>query len=137
MRILFVGLVLLAACKEEPTIVIKFEPADLSGHTDGGRKPPDMARPADLAVATAPGPACKVAADCVAVPKDCCDCNHGGALMVTDKKSAAAKKSCKDTVCTAMMSNDPSCGMHADCVAGHCALVAGEAPKTDGKKKQK
>jgi hypothetical protein len=135
---IFAGLVLLAACKEEPTIVIKFEPADMYGRGDGGRKLADMAAPRDLAVAVVPGPACKVAADCAAVPKECCDCNHGGALVVGDKKmAAAAKKSCKDTVCTAMMSNDPSCGMHADCVAGHCALVAGEAPKADGKKKQK
>src|SRR5262245_31407577 len=72
-----------AGCREEPTIVIKFEPTDLGG------KPPEMAkRPADLAqsapdLAVAqkePPPGkkkareCKVTADCVVEPLDCCDC---------------------------------------------------------------
>ncbi|HEX8950509.1 MAG TPA: hypothetical protein VF945_01630, partial [Polyangia bacterium] len=68
--------VLTTACREEPTIVIKFEPNDLAT----AAKAADMSAPpkaADLAVAAAPvekkkGKAaeCKVAADCVVEPLD-------------------------------------------------------------------
>jgi hypothetical protein len=126
-----------AACREEPTIVIKFEPNDL------GARPPEMAkRPADLAqpapdLATAqkePPPGkkkaaeCKVAADCVVEPLDCCDCANGGKQHAIAKKLAAASKArrdqrCKHTMCTMMLSTDPSCGQRADCVDGACVMV--------------
>jgi hypothetical protein len=141
----FVPFVMLAivvgACKQEPTIVIKFEPNDLSGPaglagkstaapaTDGGgggvvhAAPP--AKPADAE--------CKTAADCAAVDEDCCNCSSGGkrVVMAVQKAlahSTALAKRCKGTVCTAMMSNDPSCTKVADCVEGKCALVEPKAP---------
>ncbi len=124
-------------CREEPTIVIKFEPNDLAG----AARPADMsspaAKPADLAtVAAAPvekkkgkAPECKVAADCVVEPLDCCDCANGGKQHAIAKKAAAAAKAaraerCKTKMCTMMLSTDPSCGQRADCVDGQCVMVA-------------
>jgi hypothetical protein len=135
----------IAGCREEPTIVIKFEPNDLSGTTHAApAKPVDLGTAAtaapvkavDLGVA-AKTPAkgkpaataeCKVAADCVVVPLDCCDCANGGKQHAIAKKQAAAAKTaraekCKTTVCTMMLSTDPSCGQRADCVDGACVMV--------------
>ncbi|HXU71326.1 MAG TPA: hypothetical protein VN947_18465 [Polyangia bacterium] len=128
--------VFLFGCREEPTIVIKFEPNDLSGATV-------TARPADMATAPKPAPAdmtvvakkkkgaapeCKVAADCVVEPIECCDCANGGKQEAVTKKAAAASKKaraeqCKTKMCTMMLSTDPTCGMRADCVEGACTLV--------------
>ena len=129
-----------AGCREEPTIVIKFEPNDLAA------KPTvtDLARAAatDLAAARATevvaakhsGPAarsknaeCKVAADCALEPTECCDCANGGKQHAVSRKEAAASKAahadkCKHAVCTMMLSTDPSCGERADCVDGACVL---------------
>ncbi len=124
---------LVAGCRQEPTIVIKFEPNDLAG----AARPADMstaAKPADLAVAAtaekkkSKTPECKVAADCVIEPLDCCDCANGGKQHAIAKKQAAASKAaraerCKSTVCTMMLSTDPSCGQRAACVDGACVLV--------------
>lgn len=134
-----------AGCREEPTIVIKFEPNDLSGKaTSSATRPADLGAPAatapaDLAVpakaaATSPkqtkGKAaeCKAAADCVLVPLDCCDCANGGKQHAIAKKHAAADKAsraerCKTTACTMMLSTDPSCGQRPDCVDGACVMV--------------
>jgi hypothetical protein len=128
----FCGLV---GCREEPTIVIKFEPNDLAGTA----KPRDLATAPDLATAAvekkAPpekkkgAPAeCKAAADCVLEPLDCCDCANGGKQHAISKKVAAATKAaraekCKSTMCTMMLSTDPSCGQRADCVDGQCVMV--------------
>jgi hypothetical protein len=136
-----------AGCREEPTIVIKFEPNDMSGgkRADLGTvataaaKPADLgAAPADLAVAAKKGPAgktqkgaaaeCKVAADCVIEPIECCDCANGGKQHVVTKKVAVATRAaraakCKTAVCTMMLSTDPSCGQRADCVDGACVMV--------------
>jgi len=124
-------------CREEPTIVIKFEPNDLAG----AAKPADLGaapKPADLAVVAvekkkpkAAGTAaeCKVAADCVVEPVDCCDCANGGKQHAVAKKVAAAEKTaraarCKSAMCTMMLSTDPSCGQRADCVDGACVMAA-------------
>jgi hypothetical protein len=143
------ALAFLVGCREEPTIVIKFEPNDMSGGkradlgslgTGAAAKPADLAvAPADLAVAAKKGPAgktqkggaaaeCKVAADCVIEPVECCDCANGGKQHVVTKKVAAATKAaraakCKTAVCTMMLSTDPSCGQRADCVDGACVMV--------------
>jgi hypothetical protein len=127
-------------CREEPTIVIKFETNDLAGVAVA--KPADMttaaAKPADLAVAAVEkkkkkekgkAPECKVAADCVVEPLDCCDCANGGKQHAIAKKAAAAGKAarverCKAKMCTMMLSTDPSCGQRADCVDGACVLAA-------------
>lgn len=132
-------------CREEPTIVIKFEPNDLAGVA---AKPADLgaaAKPADLGVAAKPadlaGPPaaekkkkskaaeCKAAADCVLEPIDCCDCANGGKQHAIAKKAAAAARTaraerCKGKMCTMMLSTDPSCGQRADCVDGECVMAA-------------
>lgn len=129
-----VVLALLAfGCREEPTIVIKFQPNDLAA----AKKPADMSPtppPADLAVATVEkkkghAAECKVAADCVVEPVDCCDCANGGKQHAISKKAAAAAKAarterCKTAMCTMMLSTDPSCGQRADCVDGACVMAA-------------
>jgi hypothetical protein len=128
----------LAACHEEPTIVIKFEPNDLAG---AAARPVDLGAPAaaravaDLAVAAAdksahkkPALECKKAADCVVVPAECCDCANGGKQHAIAKKELAEAKTaraerCKGKMCTMMMSTDPSCGQRPDCVDGACVMV--------------
>lgn len=128
----------IVGCREEPTIVIKFEPNDLAGVTVVA-KPADMTVVADLAVAAKKAPVvekkkgaaaeCKVAADCVVEPVDCCDCANGGKQHAVAKKAAAAAKAarverCKGKMCTMMLSTDPSCGQRADCVDGACVMAA-------------
>jgi hypothetical protein len=136
---------LLFGCREEPTIVIKFEPNDLAGTV--AAKPIDMTAPAAAAkaadlgvVAKAPDKAgkkgdgkkaaaeCKVAADCAIEPTDCCDCANGGKQHAIAKKALAASKAaradkCKGQLCTMMLSTDPSCGQRADCVDGACVMT--------------
>src|SRR4051812_2587343 len=124
-------------CREEPTIVIKFEPNDMTGHAV-------VTKPADLATAPTPPdmaaaavgkkkppakPECKTAADCVVEPLDCCDCANGGKQHAVAKKVAAASKAaraekCKGKMCTMMLSTDPSCGERAACVDGACVMGA-------------
>ncbi|MCA1665611.1 MAG: hypothetical protein LC659_15310, partial [Myxococcales bacterium] len=72
---------------------------------------------------------CKVAADCVIEPVDCCDCANGGKQHAIAKKAAAAAKAaragrCKGKMCTMMLSTDPSCGQRAQCVEGACVMAA-------------
>ena len=136
---------LVVGCREEPTIVIKFEPNDLGGKSAVAAKVADMAEaakpaaPADLAVAAKVPPGakkgaaaeCKVAADCVVAPLECCDCANGGKQHAIAKKTAAAAKAahdakCKAQMCTMMLSTDPSCGMKADCVDGACVMAKKE-----------
>jgi len=126
---------LLMACREEPTIVIKFEPADMSGAQ--AAKAPDLgaAKAPDLGAARTPdgGAAkkiaeCKTAADCAVEPDGCCDCANGGKQRAIAKARAAASKQerakhCADTMCTMMLSTDPTCGMRADCVSGACVMI--------------
>jgi hypothetical protein len=128
----------LVGCREEPTIVIKFEPNDLAGTA----KPRDLATTssgADLGAAAVEKKAppekkkgaaaeCKAAADCVLEPLDCCDCANGGKQHAIAKKAAAASKAaraekCKAQMCTMMLSTDPSCGQRADCVDGQCVML--------------
>jgi hypothetical protein len=142
MTFLFVLCVGVLGCREEPAIVIKFEPNDLAQApkaattvTDGGLAAAKPA-PADAAAKPAEptpakkGPAeCKTAADCVVEPAECCDCANGGKQHAIPKAHAAAskaerKKRCKDTMCTMMLSTDPTCGQRADCVAGSCVMAA-------------
>jgi hypothetical protein len=133
----------IAGCREEPTIVIKFEPNDMSGAKAAATKPADLATAAapakapDLGTVTATKPPaktkgaaaeCKVAADCVVLPLECCDCANGGKQHAIPKKQAAAAKAaraekCKAAVCTMMLSTDPSCGQRPDCVDGACVMV--------------
>jgi hypothetical protein len=126
-------------CREEPTIVIRFEPSDMtpaatrvaarsdaggaiSLGTDGGVRAigaaPKRAAPAE----------CHAAADCVVEPEECCDCANGGKQHAIPKANAAASKTartkrCKGVFCTLMLSTDPTCGMRADCVDGRCVMT--------------
>ena len=133
----------LFGCKEEPTIVIKFEPNDLAGPAKPAADMTPLAavaKPADLGVAAATkGPAkksegkkvageCKAAADCTLEPEECCDCANGGKQHAIAKPRAAAAKAaradkCRTRMCTMMLSTDPSCGQRADCVDGACVMV--------------
>ena len=81
---------------------------------------------------------CKTDKDCVAVADDCCPCSQGGKARAIPKKQKDAhekdrKKRCADTVCTEMMSTDPSCSQEPFCGAGICELgePANAAPKAD------
>lgn len=72
---------------------------------------------------------CKVDRDCVLVVDDCCPCNQGGKQRAIPKKDKATyekdrKKRCAGTVCTEMMSDDPSCTQVPFCGAGICELGA-------------
>ena len=146
--------VAVVGCKEEPTIVIKFEPNDLGTTKPADLLPPlvprDAARPADLATVAAKGdegkggkPAaggeCKVAADCVVEPVDCCNCNSGGSQHAIAKSKAAASAAkraskCGHTMCPMFVSHDKSCSMEPACVDGACVLTAatgaGKKPAT-------
>jgi hypothetical protein len=132
-------LLVLGGCHEEPPIVIKFEPADLTASGTPKAAPHDLAPPAappDLsppkaAKAEPPKPAkaeCKTKADCVVEPADCCDCANGGKQHAIAKLAAKASKAerdkrCKGTFCTQVFSTDPTCGKAADCKEGQCVLV--------------
>jgi hypothetical protein len=74
---------------------------------------------------------CKTDADCVAVPEDCCPCSEGGKQRALPKKERAAydkdrKKRCAGTMCTEVMSQDPSCSQRVFCGAGICELVSAD-----------
>jgi hypothetical protein len=127
----------LPACREEPTIVIKFEPNDLSGGrpADFAAAPRTETHSPDLGVtkgvatkAVAKTAECKAASDCLLEPVDCCDCANGGQQHAVTRKLAAAAKTaraekCKRVACTMMLSTDPSCGQRADCVKGACVMA--------------
>lgn len=120
-----------SGCHEEPTIVIRFEPsdADVKMHVVTPSPTPSPTPTPSPVVTSKPGKKeCKVAADCVVLPEDCCDCANGGKQHAIAKSKLAAAKAdraahCKHTMCTMMISTDPTCGMRADCVAGQCGMV--------------
>jgi hypothetical protein len=81
---------------------------------------------------------CKTDKDCVLVADDCCPCNQGGKARAIPKKQKDTyekdrKKRCADTVCTEMMSTDPTCAEVPFCGAGICELgePSNAAPKAD------
>ena len=138
-----------SSCHEEPTIVIRFEPNDMSGVRAASPRP--SASPAAAAVVAAPSPApahesqkgvtkkklaveCHKPADCVVMPVECCDCANGGkqrAIAKAQVKAVQAERAqkCKHVMCTMMFSQDPTCGMAADCVAGQCVMVPRKSQK--------
>ncbi|MEO6953712.1 MAG: hypothetical protein ABI321_18055 [Polyangia bacterium] len=105
----------LSGCKEDPAIVIRFDPPDLAG------------RKTDAAVAVvAPTPAdaeCEKDADCTIEVDGCCDCANGGKQKAVSLKhhKVAPSEPC-DSVCTMMMSTDPSCSKRPVCVEGACTM---------------
>jgi hypothetical protein len=138
----------MSGCKEEPTIVIKFEPNDMTGAAakttaataalgeDGGVAVVAKTAPAPHFI-----PECKEAADCAVVPKGCCGCNNGGAQEAVAKakqfaQQAAMKSRCAKTMCPMMMSQDASCAQTVACVESHCVLTGG-LPATKPKAKPK
>jgi len=75
---------------------------------------------------------CKVDADCVAVPDDCCPCSEGGKQRAIPKKTKAAyekdrHKRCGETMCTEVVSQDPTCTQVPFCGAGICELRDGDS----------
>jgi hypothetical protein len=133
----------MSGCREEPTIVIKFEPNDLSGAGGAKAATRDLSTVAvaDLGTAAAPAKAdkpgapakggvaeCKTAADCTLIPVECCGCNNGGGQQAVSKAKqhaaqAAQKSRCAKTMCPMMMSHDPSCAQLAACIGGTCTLA--------------
>lgn len=122
----------LCGCHEDPPIVIRFEPNDMSGskiaaapvQLDGAIAAPHLAEP----VGAKKKAECKVKADCIVTPVDCCDCANGGKQQAIAKLTAVASKAardkrCKGALCTQMFSTDPTCGKRADCQDGTCVLT--------------
>jgi hypothetical protein len=125
----------MGACQREPAIVIRFEPSDLAGRDLA--KPRDLGVPPDGAVKAvaekktatkSETPAqCASDADCVIIPDGCCDCANGGKEHAVAKRDeaklrAAQRASCKDVMCTMMMSTDPTCGKRPVCVDSACTM---------------
>ena len=133
----------LLACHEEPPIVVRFEPADaapVAPKVDASVSSVDASvvavdakvAPVVRASATNAAPECTRDADCVIVPAGCCDCANGGkqravAKTRADKLRAAQRAACKQTMCTMMISTDPTCGQRARCVDARCELKAATA----------
>ena len=72
--------------------------------------------------------ACQVDSDCVLGPDDCCGCTGGGKQRALPRKDKAGferarQARCADTLCPAVMSQDPSCAAtSAVCKEGKCTL---------------
>jgi hypothetical protein len=99
----------------------------------GGLAPAYGRHPGRKAVAAASTDDCKKDSDCAVVPDDCCPCNQGGALRALPKKQKDAyekdrKKRCAGTLCTEVMSQDPTCVQHPFCGAGICELEDAPSP---------
>jgi len=65
---------------------------------------------------------------CTLVKADCCGCNAGGKRTAINKLyldywEQRLDMSCRDTVCTAVISNDISCSAEARCIKGKCAVM--------------
>ena len=87
--------------------------------TSNTTKPPPNAADRDT---------CAVAEDCTLI-ETCCGCSAGGKRLAIRKDAVAdydatRPKRCGDTVCTAVMSDHPSCNAEATCEAGHCKVMA-------------
>jgi hypothetical protein len=138
-------LLLLGACHEEPPIVIKFEPQDLSAKktavddaaTAAATTPPAQADAGTTAAAPPKkeppgkeGAECKSAADCVLVVDGCCDCMNGGRQKAMPKSATpvARDPKCRGMMCMHMVSHDPTCFGKAECKKGKCELLPGKAP---------
>jgi hypothetical protein len=71
---------------------------------------------------------CKVDADCALVVDGCCGCSSGGkqrAVLTRARPSYEKRRKtmCRQIMCTALMSEDPSCvAGHAVCKDGGCTL---------------
>ena len=105
----------MGGCKEDPAIVIRFDAPDLAGSA-GLRL--------DAAVAPRPGaPDCEKDVDCGMEVDGCCDCANGGKQRAVSKKHpAVAPHAPCDSLCTMMISTDPSCSKRPVCVGGSCVL---------------
>lgn len=128
--LVMVSMVLLAACHEEPPIVIKFEPVDAGARAaatagaDGGARAAATAVPpaspgADTPVAAGRPPdggsiavgvkagarkqECKVASDCEVASVECCDCANGGKQEAMPKAKAAQLKAHHGEKCKGVM----------------------------------
>ncbi len=70
---------------------------------------------------------CEQDSDCVTVKADCCGCTAGGNAIVISKSYKQEyitnlEQECKGMMCTAMISNHPSCSAEPVCEAKQCLL---------------
>ena len=70
---------------------------------------------------------CSADTDCVKVDADCCGCNAGGKAVAVNKNykeewEKELLEKCKDIVCPAVMSEDPSCFGAVKCVNNVCQI---------------
>jgi len=90
--------------------------ASAYGASKGGSRAPTAARE------------CSKDTDCVVVPDGCCGCNEGGKQRALPARARASyekrrKRTCRETMCTAMISQDASCAAGgAVCKEGTCKL---------------
>jgi hypothetical protein len=90
--------------------------APRSGGAGGAKK----AKPAAAAE-------CETDSDCVLITDGCCGCNEGGKQKAVPKRDSEKlekkrKSSCKQTMCTMVISQDASCSARAVCKERTCAL---------------
>jgi hypothetical protein len=72
-------------------------------------------------------PDCETDSDCVLMPEGCCGCNEGGKQKAvpakgSEKLETKRKSGCKQTMCSQMISQDPSCSSRAVCKENRCVL---------------
>jgi hypothetical protein len=85
-------------------------------------------KPGQAPAKPSPPSVCKVDRDCVLVVDGCCSCTEGGkqrAVPVAARSSYESRRKamCRQTMCPALMSEDPSClASRAVCKDGACAL---------------
>lgn len=72
---------------------------------------------------------CEKDSDCISLKADCCGCSSGGKAMAINKDYKKSYeddllKSCANTACIAVISNDPSCGADKKplCINYNCVL---------------
>lgn len=71
---------------------------------------------------------CAQDSDCTLVKAGCCGCNAGGNKTsinqaYVDYWNKKLDRTCRDTGCPAVISNDISCSSEARCVKNKCSLV--------------
>ena len=87
-----------------------------------------QAKPRRAPAKAAAAALCKVDGDCVLVVDGCCGCTEGGKQRAVPAAARTAyenrrKAMCRQTMCPALMSEDPSCvASRAVCKGGACAV---------------
>ena len=71
---------------------------------------------------------CTTDSDCIAVDTSCCNCNYGGTKTVINQEYESYWNenylaNCEDVMCTAVISDDPSCFGIPKCIDNSCTLI--------------